>query len=92
MPEKLRGDSLVTHTAVLPPDPLFGITYDDETVFVLGGSPFLMSVFTDGYRGVGISSTLPEAVEQIPFDLTVDPYVAKVKTETMEVEILTLPM
>lgn len=90
-PEDLLEVSLVTDTAMLPPDPMFGITYDDETVFVYGGSPFLLSVFTALERGVDLSSTLPELIEQIPINLTIDPYVAKVKTETMEVEILTLP-
>lgn len=91
LPANINENSLVSNSVTLPPYPMFGITYDDNTVFVLGGSPFLLDLFTDEYRGIRIEKTLPEIVEEAIDDLTVDPYVAKVNTDTMEAEILTLP-
>lgn len=91
LPSNLSEDSLVAQSIVVPPVPMFGITYDRNTVFVLGGCPFLLQEFTDEYRGIAIGNTLPEAIEEAIDDLTIDPYISKVNIETMESEVLTLP-
>jgi len=91
LPANLKEDSLAAQSAILPPVPMFGITYDDNTVFVLGGSPFLLDLFTDEYRGIHIEKNLPEIIEGAIDDIAIDPYVAKINTDNMEVEILTLP-
>ncbi len=77
---------LATTIAELPHVPFFGATYDDETVFILGGSTFLMEELTAAYLGKRVKSGSDSE------DPPVNPYVAKINTANMEYERVELPL
>ena len=77
----------------LGPAPIFGITYDKHSVFVLGGAPHLLDLFTKA-QGNDLPDELPR---RSPTPLTqrparsANPYVAKIDPTTMKAQILELP-
>lgn len=77
---------LATTIAEIPNVPFFGATYDDETVFILGGSTYLMEELTGAYLGKRKKS------ESDSEDPPVNPYVARINTATMEYERVELSL
>jgi hypothetical protein len=89
LPSDLRG-TLRVATAQLPPAPVWGYVGLDGNIYVLGGSPYLLDVFTKLILGAP-PSTLPKLVaESVLYSRTVTPYVARVNPSTMAVRTLNL--
>ncbi len=98
LPTGVNSADLATATAEVPPAPFFGITYDDETVFVLGGSPFMLELFTDAYLGntphTGLAAMADVVAKAITHYVKTDsvlPSVSRIDTATMKVRTLKLP-
>ncbi len=94
LPADVRSEDLIASSAALGAVPIFSLTYSNDTLFVLGGNPFLLELFTLAQANTPPTrdpSVLLELVENFVANSAVDPYVAKVDATTMAVEILELP-
>ena len=73
--------------------PMFGITYDEHSVFVLGGAPHLLDLFTKA-QGNDLpddaAAALAGGARAVPAR-SADPYVAKIDPTTMKARLLDLP-
>jgi hypothetical protein len=82
--------ALRTATAKVPPAPVWGYVGLNGDIYVLGGSPYLLDVFTKLILGAP-PSTLPKLVaESLRYSRTVTPYVARIDPSTMAVTTLNL--
>lgn len=96
LPANVRNKALRSRSVELGPVPFFGIIAHDA-LFVLGGSPFLLPLFTAAQaNALPDLPDLPPA-ELLEFLLELDenrsdtPYVAKIDPKTMTVRYLDLP-
>jgi hypothetical protein len=81
---------LRTAVATLPPAPVWGYVGRGRAVYVIGGSPYLLNMFTALLRGAPMDS-IPILVERgKAYSKRVTPYVARIDTKTMRVRILLL--
>jgi hypothetical protein len=88
LPADVRSEDLVAEPVELGPVPFFAITYSDDTVFVLGGTPFLLELFTLAQGNTPPDrnlSTLVDLVKGFVENELVDPYVAKIRTPSTDV-------
>jgi len=93
LPEDARSEDLIAESVELGPIPFFAITYSDDTLFVLGGSPFLLELFTLAQGNTPPDrnlSTLLDLLENFAGNSAVEPYVAKIDTKTMTAQYLPL--
>ena len=94
LPDDVQSSELRAQSVELGSTPIFGITHDDNTVFVLGGAPHLLDLFTKA-QGNDLPDTRPAALiegyTESEAVKSVNPYVAKIDSATMEAEILDLP-
>lgn len=94
LPADVQSEDLVAATVELGPVPFFAIIYSDDTLLVLGGTPFLLELFTLAQGNTPPDrnlSTLVDLVTGFIENELVDPYVAKIDTKTMMAQTLTLP-
>ncbi len=94
LPADVRSEDLVAEAVELGPVPFFSIVYSDDTLFVLGGTPFLLDLFTLAQGNTPPDrnlSTLVDLVTGFVENELVDPYVAKIDTKTMTAQTLVLP-
>jgi hypothetical protein len=93
LPDDVRSSDLRADSVKLGATPIFGITYDKHSVFVLGGAPHLLDLFT---RAQGndlpdnAADALADAAGAVPAR-SANPYVAKIDPSTMRARILELP-
>jgi hypothetical protein len=93
LPADVRSDDLQADPIPVGPVPMFGVTYSDDAVFILGGSPFLLEFFTLAQANTLPTSNpniLAELVRDFVGNIAVEPYVAKINPQTLEVETLRL--
>lgn len=93
LPDEVVGGDLRTATLELREVPIFGITHDDW-IFVLGGAPHLMDLFTKAQGNAlpdGAATAFSDALGAVSTDDSPAAYVAKVDPATMEAEFLDLP-
>ena len=77
-------------TATMPPVPVWGYVGTGRDVYVIGGSPYLLDVFTELIQGAPAKSTPLLAIRSKRYSETVTPYVARIDTKTMKVTQLPL--
>jgi hypothetical protein len=93
LPDEIASSQLVAESLEVGPYPIFGITHDDA-IFVLGGAPHLMDLFT-----MAQGNDLPDGAAEALADAVVgsiaggspNAYVAKIDPETMTSQLLDLP-
>lgn len=91
LPAGLGQMKLRTATAALPPVPVWGYVGTGREVYVMGGAPYLLDMFTKLIEGAPRAS-IPLLLKQSQaYSQTTTPYVARVDTQTMKVEVLYLP-
>jgi hypothetical protein len=94
LPDDVRSSDLRAESVELGPVPIFGITHDDGIVFVLGGAPHLLNLFTRAQGNAlphGAVEALADAAQAHTAVASSNPYVAKIDPATMEAQILELP-
>ena len=94
LPGDVRSEDLVAQSVALGPVPLLAVTYSDDTLFVLGGTPFLLELFTLAQGNTAPDRSLPallDLIQNFVANSSVDPYIAKIDTKTMTAQTLTLP-
>jgi hypothetical protein len=94
LPDGVKSGDLRARSVELGPAPIFGITYGTDSVFVLGGAPHLLDLFTKS-QGNELRRGSPAALvrEYVNYrdSTSATPYVAKIDPATMERELLELP-
>lgn len=87
LPSGLRA--LRARSVALPSTPVWGYVGLDGNIYVLGGAPFLLDVFTKLI--LGSEEPLPKLIaESLRYSKTVTPYIARIDPETMAVSLLRL--
>ncbi len=93
LPDDVQSGDLQAESVELGPAPIFGVTYDDS-VFVLGGAPHLLDLFTKA-QGNDLRDMSPAALVRAYASYkdssSATPYVAKIDPATMKKEVLELP-
>jgi len=93
LPDDVKSGDLDARSVKLGPAPIFGITYDRRSVFVLGGAPHLLDLFTRA-QGNNLpddaAAALAGTAGAVPAR-TANPYVAKIDSSTLKARILELP-
>ena len=88
LPARIRG--LQAESAMLPPVPVWGYVGIDGNLYVLGGAPYLLDVFTKLILGAPQSAIPVLVAESLRYSQTVTPYVARIDPKTMAVTTLSL--
>jgi hypothetical protein len=89
LPADLSGRQLKVTTAEMPPVPMWGYVGADNKVYVLGGAPFLLNLFTE--QILGSARSVSELIaESLIVSNKVTPYLARIDPATMNVELLDL--
>lgn len=96
LPEGVTSEDLVATSVAVPNTPMWGYTRADH-IYVLGGSPFTLGLYSSVAEKSDPAEPSPPRAERLE-DLSADievaaqvtPYVAKIDPETMEAEILEL--
>ena len=89
LPASING-SLNSANAALPPAPIWGYVGLDGNVYVLGGSPYLLDVFTKLILGAPPSTIAALIAQSLVYSQTVTPYIARINPSTMAVTTLNL--
>jgi hypothetical protein len=89
LPARIRG-ALRVASAKLPPVPVWGYVGLDGDLYVIGGSPYLLDVFTKLILGAPQSSLPLLLAESQIYAKTLTPYIARVDPSTMAVTTLKL--
>jgi hypothetical protein len=93
LPNEVHSSDLRARSLELGPAPIFGITHDDA-IFVLGGAPYLMDLFTKAQGNAlpdGAAAALADAFDATTSERSPSAYVAKIDPTTMKAQILDLP-
>ncbi len=94
LPDGVRSSDLKAESVALGPAPIFGVTYDEASVFVIGGAPHLLDLFTEA-QGNELPDRSPAALAKglagYKDTVSATPYVAKIDPATMQPEVLELP-
>ncbi len=93
LPDDVTGGDLRAQSVELGPAPIFGITHDDS-VFVLGGAPHLLDLFTKAQGNAlpdGAVAALADAARGSATRGSSSAYIAKIDPATMKARMLELP-
>jgi len=85
-----RIHRLRVQSAKLPPVPVWGYVGLDGNIYVMGGQPYLLDIYTKLILGSHASEKKLLA-ESLAYSETVTPYVAKIDPTTLATTVLDLP-
>ena len=74
----------------LPPVPVWGYVGTRRDIYVIGGAPYLLDVFTKLIQGAPSASIPLLVAKSRAYARTLRPYVARIDTKTMTVDVLQL--
>ncbi|MDX1414260.1 MAG: hypothetical protein R3293_08710 [Candidatus Promineifilaceae bacterium] len=93
LPADFDPASLIAQSVEMPSTPVWGVVYSDDTIFIYGGSPFLLEHFayaTAADSQLDLSSVSQgQMAEEVASAAAVQPYIAKIDAETMQVAGIT---
>ena len=88
LPADVGRVRLVTRSAALPPEPVWGYVGSGGRLYVVGGSPYLLNMFTQLMLGER-RFRIPVLVAQtLVASMHVTPYVAQIGARTMSVKVM----
>jgi hypothetical protein len=90
LPADLSNVQLTVTTAEMPPTPTWGYVGTDGKIYVMGGAPFLLNLFTELILGEPRSAIPRLIAESKVVSNKVTPYIARIEPSTMSVELLDL--
>lgn len=76
--------------AKLPPVPVWGYVGEGRDVYVVGGAPYLLDMFTKLIEGAPSASIPLLVAKSRAYSKTMTPYVARIDTKTMKVDVIKL--
>jgi hypothetical protein len=94
LPRGVKSKDLVTRSVELPSIPFYGVTFADDAVYILGGSPAFMPFFLASDMGAtqaDLQALLQQELANQGGDPGMIPYLAKVDLKTFHVQKLDLP-
>src|SRR5262249_58838388 len=74
----------------LPPVPVWGYVGEGRDVYVVGGAPYLLDMFTKLIEGAPSASIPLLVAKSRAYSKTMTPYVAGIETKTMKVDVINL--
>lgn len=83
---KIRATSVT-----LPPVPVWGYVGKGNDVFVVGGAPYLLDMFTKVIQGAPQSKIPLLVARSKVYAASMTPYLARINTKTMHADVLSLP-
>src|SRR5262245_62821304 len=93
-PSGLSGNvgrvGLATTSATLPEEPVWGYVGTRGRLYVIGGSPYLLNMFTELMLGASTSRIPALTARTLVASTRVTPYVAQIDAGTMRVRVLRL--
>ena len=90
LPADLNGRTLEVTTAETPPTPTWGYVGTDGRIYVIGGAPFTLDVFTKSILGAPQSELPAMLAESRVIADKVTPYLARIDPATMKIDTLDL--
>lgn len=90
LPANVDQVRLVTATARLPQEPVWGYVGTGGKLYVIGGSPYLLDMFTELMLGASPARIPTLTARTLAASKRVTPYVAQIDAKTMAVDVLPL--
>jgi hypothetical protein len=90
LPANVRRLTLSTRSATLPDEPVWGYVGTGGKLYVIGGSPYLLNMFTQLMLGAPTSQIPALTARTLVASTRVTPYVAQIDARTMRVRVLRL--
>jgi hypothetical protein len=90
LPVHVSSQQLTVTSVETPPTPTWGYVGADGSVYVLGGAPFLLDVFTDLIQGAPRDSIPALIAASKEASDNVTPYLARIDPATLQIETLDL--
>ena len=87
LPAGLGHVRLVTRSTELPPEPVWGYVGTGDKLYVVGGSPYLLNMFTQLMLGAPRSRIPALVARTLAASTRVTPYIAQIDARTMEVKV-----
>ena len=87
----VRRLRLKTATATLPPVPVWGYVGKGDNVYLMGGAPYLLDMYTELMQGAPPSRINALGILSKKYAASMTPYVARINIKTMRVSVLSLP-
>ncbi len=81
---------LATASARLPEEPVWGYVGTGDKLYVIGGSPYLLNMFTELMLGASTDRIPTLTARTILASRRVTPYVAEIDADTMKVDVMPL--
>jgi hypothetical protein len=94
LPSDIASEDLHAVSVEVPNLPFYGVTDEAGDLFVLGGSPFLLNLFTEAAAGdppENKDTAISEAIAGYSESKVSPAYVARIDAKTMEVTTVELP-
>lgn len=90
LPAGVDRRRLVTRSATLPEEPVWGYVGTGGKLYVIGGSPYLLNMFTELMLGAPTSRIPALTARTLAASTRLTPYVAQIDARTMAVDVLPL--
>lgn len=90
LPRAVKGMKLEASSVSLPPAPVWGYVGEGDDVYVIGGAPYLLDMFTRMIQGASSKRVGPMVIESLRYSRSVTPYLAKIDVDTMRSEVVLL--
>ena len=90
LPANVGRVRLATASATLPQEPVWGYVGTGGKLYVIGGSPYLLNMFTELMLGASTDRIPTLTARTLLASTRVTPYVAQIDARTMKVDVLPL--
>lgn len=90
LPSDVASKKLHTAAVKMPPVPMWGYVGKRNTVYVMGGAPYLLDMFTKLIEGAPQSSAGLLMLKSKVYARSMTPYIARINTKTMKSRVLEL--
>jgi hypothetical protein len=92
LPADMSRARLATRSATLPAEPVWGYAGTGGKLYVIGGSPYLLNMFTELMLGASTARIPALTARTFLASTRMTPYVAQIDARTMRVRVLRLTL
>jgi len=90
LPAGVGSMKLRAKAAQLPPVPVWGYVGEGHDVYVVGGAPYLLDMFTKLIQGAPQAAAPLLVAQSKVYAASMTPYIARIDTRTMDADVLPL--